>query len=101
MSKPAGPKTIVDSMLSLCSLLKACPDISLWNLSEAICGDANQDALLQIKTRVTLFDQPESAEILLAMMLVNISRFSPDYDKLLSAVMEARMKLDSRASKTL
>ena len=34
------------------------------------------------------------------MMLVNISRFSPDYERILPLVMDARLKLDCRASKT-
>ena len=96
----SGPRTIVESLLSLATLLREWPDLSLWNFTEAICADANRDALLQIKTRVTLFDQPESSLILFAMMLVNISRFSPDYERILPLVMDARLKLDCRASKT-
>lgn len=99
MSEETDPRALSESYKDLSTLVASCPGMSFDEFDLAIASDANQWALGVMRDRAKVFEEPESVETLLALMLVHVSRFTPGYDKLLPLVEQARRDLDARASR--
>jgi hypothetical protein len=95
------PKTMVRSLLDLDAALQRRPSMDFPEFEALVEKDPNQAALEDIIRRVEGWAPAESVRMLLALMVVHLSRFSPGYEELRPLFEASGRLLDQRAQKVV